>query len=218
VRLTRKKGERFGTCLDTTDWRTRWSIPIPAFAGGDVGCRFLTADRFVIAAREVSLWQANVPVWRTKLPTPVEFKPGRISSVVRPDEADWDVVSCGDPTTDGERIYLHTHWAKCLGSPGYFYEQEWDDRGAVEILSIHDGSWIRREEVPLGEPPSVGPPVRDECRKSPDGFKLYNNQVYLGLLAITPERLSIDADLSMADRRIIVSMPDDRFAFLELVD
>src|SRR5689334_6703734 len=57
VRLTRADGTRFGTCLDTTNWRTQWSIPIPVFEGRDVGCRFLTADRFVIATREVSLWQ-----------------------------------------------------------------------------------------------------------------------------------------------------------------
>jgi hypothetical protein len=172
------------------------------------------ARSFIIAAREVALWQASVPIWRTNLPTPVEFQPDTKRHIALRYDSDWMLLSCSDPTTDGEQIYVHTHWAKCLGSNGYFYEQEWDDRASVEILSMRDGGWLRREEIPM-ETPS---PARDECRMSQDGFKLYSNQVFLGLLAIAPEQRLIDGDLSMADRRLIVAIADDRFAFFELVD
>jgi hypothetical protein len=209
------------TCIDTSDWRTRWSIPLPPFKGGVVGCCFLTPERYIIAAREVSLWQTSNLVWKTHLPTPVEFPTDETRRVAWPDESEWMLLSCSDPTTDGEHVYVRAHWARRLGSNGYFYENEWDDRSSVEILSMHDGKWLRREEVQSGAEPSVAiaPAARDHWRLiDSQRIELLRDGIPLGVLEASPDLRIVDADWSMSDLRVVVVLANGRFALFEIVE
>lgn len=207
---------------DTVTWRELWNIALPprepCTNGRPVGVLFLSPDRYVIAHREFLMGVRENVVWRTTPPVPTEWP---IESWRQyPNAREWDLVRNGDPRADTDQLYVYAYWVKNLGSSSYFFEPETEGRSAVEILSLDDGKWIRRAEIPCMEAAaSVMPAARAPLfNRKHNLVELVRDDVILGVLEALQGRSIVDVDVSYLDRRAIVAMDDAELLFFEIDD
>jgi hypothetical protein len=197
--------------FDTRTWHRRGRCKVRMPPGGNVIHRveisFVSEEKFILTDVDITMYERDRVVWEAAVSVP----PWPAEWPYLPEYEPWRIVASAEPTLASGLLFVPVHWARIL-QPARWEPAVWQDRYAVEVISIADGSWVRRledDEVPP-TPNSISIEIEDGRARCMDG-----SNVLATLVPPTGRRITA-ADVSLRAQRALVVLDARQLVFLEL--
>lgn len=183
--------------FETERWSPLWAVKVPHQQGNpdDTRIIFFTNDRYFMTNHGLAMYERDRVLWKAELPQPTFTLIGGWHYDLK-----WEPRSYGTPAADESFLYIRTRWSRPLEPGGGYDGWQWQDEDSVEVISLQDGSWVRRIEQSGSARPEV--PDRRFVITRGTRAEVWNGKVTLGTLE-APGRSMQSADV-VGDRALVV--------------